>query len=44
MEGKEEVVGWCDWQVEDGVFSEEMVLGTGGYTGKVPEQAGDALK
>lgn len=44
MEGKEEFVGWCDWLVKDGVFSEEMKLGTGGYTGKIPEKAGVALK
>lgn len=44
MEGKEEFVGWRDWLVKDGVFSEEMKLGTGGYTGKIPEKAGVALK
>lgn len=44
MEGKEEFVGWCDWLVKDGVSSEEMKLGTGGYTGKIPEKAGVALK
>lgn len=42
MEGKEEFVGWCDWLVKDGVFSEEMKLGMGGYTGKIPEKAGVA--
>lgn len=44
MEGKEEFVGWCDWLVKDGVSSEEMKLGMGGYTGKIPEKAGVALK